>query len=246
MSVVNRSGAESVPDVDDKTGGSIHSHVFLLSRSGSQGPSPDQSEGDARGQSINLYDLPPDEQTLRLIHGYFDNTGLLFPYIHRERFIQSYRELSSTHLRHVRKPWLGMLNMILALSINVNYPSELSQQQRTADSKVFYLRAMALCEGHIRSTASLEIGALDLVPCCLSAVLQCSHSHLALFDFSAVSAFGQPLFAGNGELHPDLELPWSRSEGCVPAGLALQACARPVWSTRTRNAPSHMAHLRLA
>lgn len=164
MFVVNRSGAESLPDVDDKTRGSIHSHVFLLSRSGSQGPSPDQRDGEIRGQPINLYDLPPADQALHLIHGYFENTGLLFPYIHRDRFIQTYKDLASVNLRSVRKPWLGMLNMILALSINVSYPSELSQQQRAAESKVFFLRAMSLCEGQIRSTASLEIGALNLAP----------------------------------------------------------------------------------
>lgn len=53
-----------------------------------------------------------------------------------------------------------MLNMVLALSIYVCYPSELSQQQRRAESKVFFLRAMALCEGETRFTASLEIGSL--------------------------------------------------------------------------------------
>lgn len=158
MSVLKRSGADSIPDGDDKTGGFIHSHVFLLSRPGSPVPSPNQRPSATHEPPLNLYTLPPAEQALRLINGYFENTGLLFPYIHRDRFISEYNHLSSTNLRSVRKSWLGVLNMVLALSINVRYPSELSQQERTAESKVFFLRAMALCEGQIRSTASLEIG----------------------------------------------------------------------------------------
>lgn len=138
--------------------------MFLLSRSESAGPSPGQGDAAIREPSLNIYDLPPADRTLRLIHGYFDNTGLLFPYIHRDSFVQAYREAASTNLRNVRQTWLGMLNMILALSINVSYPSELSQHQRMAESKVFFQRAMALCEGKIRSAASLEIGALDLAP----------------------------------------------------------------------------------
>lgn len=178
MAVLKRSGVESVPDVDTdgKVGGFIHSHVFLLSRPGSPVPSPEQRSGTIREPSLNLYELPPADQTLRLIRGYFDNTGLLFPYIHRERFIQEYRQLAHANLRNVRKSWLGVLNMILALSINVRYPSELSQQQRTAESKVFFLRAMALCEGQIRSTASLEIGGLK--PALSRSLLV--HGHLLL------------------------------------------------------------------
>lgn len=159
-SVLKRSGAESIPDPDGKAGGFTHNHVFLLSRPGSPAPRPDQTSGGLHGQSLNLFDLPPPDQTLLLIHGYFDNTGLLFPYIHRERFIKQYQDLASANFRNVRKSWLGMLNMVLALSIYVCYPSELSQQQRRAESKVFFLRAMALCEGETRFTASLEIGSL--------------------------------------------------------------------------------------
>ena len=165
MSVLKRTGAESVPDTDGKAGGFIHSHVFLLSRPGSPAPLPEQRPASIHEPSLNLFDLPPADQTLRLIHGYFDNTGLLFPYIHRERFIREYKELASANFRNVRKSWLGVLNIILALSINVRYPSELSQQQRMAESKVFFLRAMALCEGQIRFPASLEIGSFKLAPC---------------------------------------------------------------------------------
>ena len=222
MSVLKRSGADSIPDADDKAGGSIHSHVLLLSRPGSPVPSPEHRSGATHGPSLDLYALPPADETLRLINGYFDNTGLLFPYIHRERFIEEYKQLASTSPRNVRKSWLGVLNMILALSISVRYPSELSQQQRTAESKVFFLRAMALCEGQIRSTASLETGASE--PC--SSHYLMAYSHL-LIMYSTISAARQPLFAGHGEFHPDLELSRLSNKGGVQTGLALQTCARP-------------------
>lgn len=95
---------------------------------------------------------------MRLVRQYFDNTGLLFPYIHRDSFINTYQKLASSNFKNVRRSWLGMLNMILALSINCCYPSDLSQRQRRVESNVFVLRAMALCEKQIRSKASLEIG----------------------------------------------------------------------------------------
>jgi len=216
MSVLKRSGAESVPDSDGKAGGLIHNHVFLLSRPGSPTPWPNQRSGGLHGPSLNLFDLPPADQTLQLIDGYFDNTGLLFPYIHRERFVKAYKELASANLRNVRKSWLGVLNMILALSINVRYPSELSQQQRTAESKVFFLRAMALCEGQIRFTASLEIGSLNLLP---SFTIMQSLTQKPL-DFSTISALGQPLFTRHGKFYPDLELPRFSGKGSVPTRLA--------------------------
>lgn len=138
VAVVGRSRTKPVLDTDDKARGSIHSHVFLLSCSESAGLSPGQGDAAISEPSLNIYDLPLADRTLRLIHGYFDNIGLLFRYIHHNSFIQAYREAVSTNLRNMQQTWLGMLNIILALSINVSYPSELSQHQRVAKSKVFF------------------------------------------------------------------------------------------------------------
>lgn len=157
MSVLKRSGAESVPEWQDTVGGFMHSHVLPVSRPPTPVPSQVQSSG-PYGPSLNPFDLPSPEETLRLVQQYFLNTGLLFPYIHRDSFLKTYHELAANNFKGVRRSWLGMLNMIMALSINTCYPSDLSQQQRRAESNVYYLRATALCEKQIRFGASLEIG----------------------------------------------------------------------------------------
>ena len=100
MSVLKRSGAKPFPDSDGKAGGFIPNHVFLLSRPGSPTPWPNQRSSSLHRPSLNLINLPPADRTLRLIYECFNNTGLLFPYIHRESFVKAYKELA---LRNVRK-----------------------------------------------------------------------------------------------------------------------------------------------
>ncbi|KAF5579854.1 hypothetical protein FPCIR_10919 [Fusarium pseudocircinatum] len=41
--------------------------------------------------------LPPDEVMQRLTRAYFDNTGLLFPYIHEQEFLDTYERFRGTH-----------------------------------------------------------------------------------------------------------------------------------------------------
>ncbi|CAI4213867.1 unnamed protein product [Parascedosporium putredinis] len=134
MTVLKRSGAESVPDYQDSSGGFVHSHVLPVSRPPTPIAGQLRSSG-VYGPSLNPFDLPPPDETLRL----------------------TYHELSARNFKNVRRSWLGMLNMIMALSTNTRYPSDLTQQQRRTESNVFYLRATVLCEKQIKFGASLEI-----------------------------------------------------------------------------------------
>ncbi|KAH8886264.1 hypothetical protein GQ53DRAFT_809809 [Thozetella sp. PMI_491] len=134
------------------------SHNYLLHASWP--PSP------ARAVEMkSMFTLPPAEETLRLVEQYFSNTGLLFPYIHKESFLETYRELSNTNFRKIRRSWLGLLNMVLAMSTNTSYSNDQSAEQRSAESEVFFARAMALCEKQIRSGSSLEIVQFLLLMC---------------------------------------------------------------------------------
>lgn len=104
-----------------------------------------------------LFNLPSDEETLRLIQSYFANTGVLFPYIHEETFFKTYKEVRSTGFRN-KHCWLGMLNVILAMSTSASIGGTLSAEKRAARSNVFFSRAVTLCTNRIRRGASLEIG----------------------------------------------------------------------------------------
>ncbi|KAF4466111.1 c6 zinc finger domain containing [Fusarium albosuccineum] len=61
--------------------------------------------------------IPPDHETEALIERYFSTTGVLFPYIHKPSFMETYYRSREHGFRvEVRRTWLGLLNMILAMA----------------------------------------------------------------------------------------------------------------------------------
>jgi hypothetical protein len=108
--------------------------------------------------STEPFILPPETETMQMIEIYFSTTGELFPYIDKEAFLQQYDQLASSNIRTVRRSWLGLLNMILAMSTRASYDSASSAIERTAMSDIFFRRTMALCEKQIRHGTSLEVG----------------------------------------------------------------------------------------
>ena len=134
----------------------MHSHVLHISRAPS--PIPGRPGAPLPEPAINPFDMPPPERTLELVRQYFSNTNLLFPYIHRESFLSTYHEMAASGFARVRRSWLGLLNLILAMSVSASEHSGLDARGRRAESGVFFRRAMALCEKQIRFGASLEIG----------------------------------------------------------------------------------------
>ncbi|USP74127.1 hypothetical protein yc1106_01401 [Curvularia clavata] len=109
--------------------------------------------------------LPPQRETLYLIELYFSTTGILFPYIEKEGFLQTYRQLNSTNIVSVRRPWLGLLNIVLAMatSVNTGYDVTLSARERTSKSDVYFRRAFMVCDRQIRHGTSVEIVQLLLL-----------------------------------------------------------------------------------
>lgn len=131
----------------------LDSHILHVSRP----PSPANRKpgwADENGDPETLFILPPEEETLRLIRHYFANTGVLFPYIHEESFLATYEELKAGGFRKARRSWLGLLNMILAMSTNASI--HISAEERAAKTDIFFSRAMALCAKQIRHGTSLE------------------------------------------------------------------------------------------
>ncbi|KAF9691803.1 hypothetical protein EKO04_010190 [Ascochyta lentis] len=112
---------------------------------------------------VEAFALPPEKETLLLIERYFRTTGVLFPYIDEKAFLRTYREVASTNIRTVRRSWLGLLNMVIAMSIHVSPDSEISTNERAIRSGVFFSRAMALCDKQIRHGTSLEVVQLLLL-----------------------------------------------------------------------------------
>lgn len=135
----------------------LQSHMLHVSRP----HSPDEDEpSPAKRPSIPLepFFLPPESETKTLIDIYFDSTGVLFPYIDKDSFVHTHEQLNIANIRSVRRSWLGLLNMVLAMAISVSHSSNVTASERAAQSDVFFRRAMALCEKHISHGTSLEIG----------------------------------------------------------------------------------------
>lgn len=108
--------------------------------------------------SLDLFALPPELETLDLVRKYFSDTGMLFPYLHEESFLEMYETMKRTNFTKVRKTWLGLLNMVLAFATSTNLSSRMTAEQRAIISDVYYQRAMGLCEQQIWRGTSVELG----------------------------------------------------------------------------------------
>jgi hypothetical protein len=108
--------------------------------------------------NVNIYALPSEATTRNLIARYFGDTGLLFPYIYEQTFLDTYNEIKANDFTKIRRTWLGLLNMIMAMATSTTVENGLSAEKRAQDSDVYYQRATGLCEKQIMRGTSLEIG----------------------------------------------------------------------------------------
>lgn len=102
-------------------------------------------------------DSVPDGVSTDTIHEYFDTVGLCIPFLHEDSFIATYEQARRDNFRNVRRSWLALLYMVLALvkeSSNATSPCD-----NTAEiSEGYFRRAMTLAVPEAIVGASLEIG----------------------------------------------------------------------------------------
>ncbi|KAJ6108028.1 hypothetical protein N7523_009351 [Penicillium sp. IBT 18751x] len=125
--------------------------------SASRPPSPSRKAGRDKQGQVNIFALPPQSETLALVQRYFSNTGLLFPYIYPPVFLETYHEMSRENFMKVRRTWLGLLNMVLAMSSITAVPGGAKADTRIAESDVFYQRGLGLCGSEILRGTTLEV-----------------------------------------------------------------------------------------
>uniref|UniRef100_A0A0B7KNK2 Zn(2)-C6 fungal-type domain-containing protein n=1 Tax=Bionectria ochroleuca TaxID=29856 RepID=A0A0B7KNK2_BIOOC len=128
-----------------------------LARAFPESPNVCSASGDASNPGgCNI--LPSHEQTEQLVNRYFSNTGMLFPYIHKPSFVETYSHIREQNFRgNVRRTFLGLLNMVLAMAAW----SESGRQSTTRttshfESAIFYQRAQELCGKPMQRGTSLE------------------------------------------------------------------------------------------
>jgi len=99
--------------------------------------------------------LPQDDIMERLIQEYFSNTGMLFPYIHEATFMETYHAVKNSGFTGVRRTWLGLLNIILAMAARAD-ASRSDTAQASADAELFFRRARELCGTQMLRGTTLE------------------------------------------------------------------------------------------
>jgi hypothetical protein len=112
-----------------------------------------------RQEFIGYNYLPPEAETERLIQSYFSSTGTFFPYIHAQSFMETYRQMKQHGFRvTIRRSWLALLNMILAMATACEQGQHSAETQPTAKSDVYFERAQALCREQIFHSTTFETG----------------------------------------------------------------------------------------
>ncbi|KAJ5787283.1 hypothetical protein N7457_002273 [Penicillium paradoxum] len=119
--------------------------------------SPVRRIGQEKPAPVRIFALPPQEKTLELIQRYFSNTGLLFPYIYPPVFLETYHQMARENFSRVRRTWLGLLNMVLAMATITAVPGSASADARIEGSDVFYQRGLGLCGSEILRGTTLEV-----------------------------------------------------------------------------------------
>ncbi|KAJ5813994.1 uncharacterized protein N7503_000744 [Penicillium pulvis] len=118
---------------------------------------PSSTLRQAAQEKVNVFALPPQSETLALINLYFSETGLLYPYIYPPTFLATYHRMARENFSGVRKSWLGLLNMILAMATITAESNGASADTRIAQSDVFYQRGLGLCGGELWRGTTLEL-----------------------------------------------------------------------------------------
>ncbi|KAH8588841.1 fungal-specific transcription factor domain-containing protein [Bisporella sp. PMI_857] len=106
--------------------------------------------------AVNIYAVPSEDVTRDLVRHYFGTTGQLFPYLDEKLFWDTYDEMRQSNFTKVRRTWLGLFNMILALSTSTYLRENITAITRVQESDVYYQRALGLCQAQLLQNSSLE------------------------------------------------------------------------------------------
>jgi hypothetical protein len=112
----------------------------------------------AAAMHVNIYALPSEDRAWNLIEQYFQKTGQLLPFIHEESFCETYHRMRRDGFSKISRTWLGLLNIVLAISASLSAKDDISSQDRIQESDIYYQRANGLCDRDSKRYASLEMG----------------------------------------------------------------------------------------
>ncbi|KAH8122456.1 fungal-specific transcription factor domain-containing protein [Trichoderma asperelloides] len=146
--------ADAISPTDQRRTGIVN---VSKSRPPSPGPTPGRANNLTRNAGVNIYALPSEERTWSLIQQYFLKTGQLLPFIHEPSFCKTYLQMKNERFRAIRRTWLGLLNIILAIAASLSAKDDIPVDKRIQESDIYYQRANGLCDRDSKRNASLEM-----------------------------------------------------------------------------------------
>ncbi len=120
----------------------------------------DQSREGGQRRIVEPFALPTQREAEELLQVYFSTVNLMLPCIHEASFRTIYKTARSDGLRAVRRSWLGVFNMMLALATNVITATS-PPLERATWADTYFERAVELAKPDILGRLSLELGLFD-------------------------------------------------------------------------------------
>ncbi|ETS83703.1 hypothetical protein PFICI_05579 [Pestalotiopsis fici W106-1] len=116
-------------------------------------PSDPHPNGTSMADSLSL---PSPAEARTLVETYFATTGVLFPFVHKATFMDTFEQARRANFRTLRRSWLALLNIILAMATTIESTLFISASDRAARAEVFFARSEALCIKLTMSGTTLE------------------------------------------------------------------------------------------
>ncbi|KAF7517657.1 hypothetical protein G7054_g13738 [Neopestalotiopsis clavispora] len=122
-----------------------------------QSPTSRPSNHHANGTSMtDTLSLPSPAEARTLVDTYFATTGVLFPFVHKATFMDTFEQARRENFRTLRRSWLALLNIILAMATTIESTLYVSAADRAARAEMFFARSEALCIKATMSGTTLE------------------------------------------------------------------------------------------
>lgn len=123
------------------------------------------------------FKIPSDQRTKQLLSEYFSNCGLVHPYVHEGRFMETYEEFRRGNFRTVRRSWLALLYMLFALSSLSSPYLSASVAIVSAESEEWYNLASDLCLKQVFSESGINLEVAQVLMW-MALYLQGTHSSM--------------------------------------------------------------------
>ncbi|KAI0177201.1 fungal-specific transcription factor domain-containing protein [Pestalotiopsis sp. NC0098] len=141
-----------IDPVPRRTGSSPEASL-AITRPQSPGSQPLHISDASMADSLSL---PSPDEVHALVEDYFATTGVLFPFVYKATFMEALVKAQRENFRALRRSWLGLLNIILAMATNTESTMFKSTSDRAARAEVFFSRSEALSIKQTMSGTTVE------------------------------------------------------------------------------------------